>query len=270
MSPENSNPPIGGKKICFTLDLEQDYGRIKEHLAFANIPALMDLFKKYNLKLTIFAAGKIIEERPDIIKKLRDNLDCEIQLHSYEHEINREISPEEKKNDLKKGVEAYKKYFGRNPAGYRAPRGNVSLEEIVWLKNEGFVYDSSFIPTYRPGLFNNTGANDRPFAHKNGLLEIPFSAIPTIKLPFSLSYLQLLGWPIARIFINKARNKNPLVFGFHLHNLAKLNNLKRLRPSFRLFYIRNQNNGLKLLEKFIIWAKKNGYESAAMSEITKV
>lgn len=252
------------------MDLEQDYGRIKEYSSFASIPALIDLFKKHNLKLTIFVAGKIIEERPDVIKKFQDNLDCEIQLHSYAHEISREISPGEKRNDLKKGLEAYKKYFGRNPAGYRAPRGNISPEEIGWLKEEGFVYDSSFIPTYRPGLFNNTGKNDRPFRRENGLSEIPFSAIPTIKLPFSLSYLQLLGWSIAKIFINKAKNKNPLVFGFHLHNLAKLSNLKRLKPSFRLFYIRNQNNGLKLLEKFIIWAKKNNYESATMSEITRV
>lgn len=265
MLPENKN-----KKICFTLDLEQDYGRIKEYSAFASIPALIDLFKKHNLKLTIFAAGKIIEERPDIIKKFQDNLDCEIQLHSYEHEINREISLEEKKNDLKKGLGVYRKYFGRNPAGYRAPRGNISPEEIGWLKEEGFVYDSSFIPTYRPGLFNNTRKSDRPFTHENGLLEIPFSAIPTIKLPFSLSYLQLLGWPIARIFINKAKNKNPLIFGFHLHNLAKLKNLKRLKPSFRLFYIKNQNNGLKILEKFITWTKKNNYGSVTMSEINRV
>lgn len=260
MSPEN-------KKICFTLDLEQDYGRINEYSAFSNIPALVDLFKKYNLKLTIFAAGKIIKERPDVIKKFQDNLDCEIQLHSYDHEINREISPEEKKNDLKKGIEAYQKHFGKKPSGYRAPRGNISPEEIDLLKEEGFIYDSSFIPTYRPGLFNNTGKNERLFTHENGLLEIPFSAIPVIKLPFSLSYLQLLGWPIAKIFIAKAQKKNPLVFGFHLHNLAKLKNLNRLKPSFRLFYIRNQNNGLKILEKFILWTKKNNYKSAKMSEI---
>lgn len=264
MSQENKN-----KKIFFTLDLEQDYGRINEYSAFVNIPALIDLFKKYNLKLTIFSTGKIIEESPDVIKKFQDNLNCEIQLHSYEHEINREISPEEKKNDLKKGIEVYKKYFGRNPDGYRAPRGNISLEEIGWLKEGGFAYDSSFIPTYRPGLFNNARKNDKPFNYENGLLEIPFSAIPSIKLPFSLSYLQLLGWPIASIFMNKAKNKNPLVFGFHLHNLAKLSNFKILKPSFRLFYIRNQNNGFKILEKFIIWTKKNGYKSATMSEINR-
>lgn len=263
MSPEN-------KKICFTLDLEQDYGRINEYSAFVNISTLIDLFKKYNLKLTIFSTGKIIEKSPDVIKKFQDNLNCEIQLHSYEHKINCEISPEEKKNDLKKGIEAYRKYFGRNPDGYRAPRGNISLEEIAWLKEEGFNYDSSLIPTYRPGLFNNTRKNDQIFRHKNGLLEIPFSAIPNVKLPFSLSYLQLLGWPIASVFINKAKNKNPLVFGFHLHNLAKLNNLKTLKSSFRLFYIRNQNNGFKILEKFIIWTENNGYESATMSEINRV
>lgn len=262
MSQENNN-----KKICFTLDLEQDYGRINDYLSFANAPKLIDLFKKYNLKLTVFATGKIIEEKPEIIKLFQNNLDCELQLHSYSHEINRRLSLEEKKKDMEKAITAYKNRFGKNPQGYRAPCGNITQEEIGWLKEKGFLYDSSFIPTYRPGLFNNISAGDKPFFHSNGLLEMPFSAFPYLKIPFSLSYLQLLGLPIAGFFIKKRRG--PVIFGFHLHNLAKAKNINQIKPAYRLFYFRNQNNGLKILEKFIKIALKNGYQSVKMSELAK-
>jgi len=103
MLPENNY-----KKICFTLDLEQDYGRIDEYLSFENIPKLIELFKKYNLKLTIFATGEIIEKKPEIIKTFQDNIDCELHLHSYAHKINRPLTLTEKKEDLEKAINVYR------------------------------------------------------------------------------------------------------------------------------------------------------------------
>lgn len=249
------------------MDLEQDYGRIDEYLSFENIPKLIELFKKYNLKLTIFATGEIIEKKPEIIKTFQDNIDCELHLHSYAHKINRPLTLTEKKEDLEKAINVYRNRFGKNPIGYRAPCGNISAEEIVWLKEKGFLFDSSFIPTYRPGMFNNIGKNDKPFFHSNGLLEIPFSSFPYLKIPFSLSYLQFLGFTLARFFLKKTRG--PIIFGFHLHNLARAKNIKQLKPAYRLFYFRNQNNGFKILEKFINISLANGFKSVKISEMVK-
>ncbi len=263
MSVKNKN-----KKISFVLDLEQDYGRIDSYLAFKNIDGLIDLFKKYDLKLTIFVTGKIIEQKPEIIEKIRENLDCEFHLHSYNHEINRKLTPEERKLDFKKAVENYKKYFSKNPIGYRAPCGDITKDEIEWLKNEGFLYSSSFIPTYRPGLFNNLKLKDRAFFYPNGLLEIPFSSLPLVKMPFSLSYFQLLGWPIINLLI-KIKKSPYIVFNFHLHNLSKLDSIKQLKNRFRLGYLRNQNNGFKILEKFIKTMIKNNYQPIIMTELAE-
>jgi len=264
MSVENKN-----KEIYFTLDLEQDYGRIDDYSSFKNIDGLMDLFKKYDLKLTVFVAGNIIEQKPEIIEKIKKNINCEFHLHSYNHEINRKLSPEEKIADLKMAKKSYQKYFGINPIGYRAPCGNIIKEEIKWLKKEGFLFSSSFIPTYRPGLFNNFKQEDNIFFHPNGLLEIPFSSLSLVKIPYSLSYFQLLGWPISRFLININRNKEHIIFNFHLHNLSKLDNIKQLKIRFRLGYIRNQNNGFKILEKFIETMIKNGYGSKTITELAE-
>lgn len=256
------------KKISFALDLEQDYGRINEYSAFKNADELIALFKKYGLKLTIFVTGKIIEDKNEIIKKFKETIDCEFNLHSYSHEINKKITAEEKKRDFEKALEIYKKYFGKNPVGYRAPCGNITEEEIEWLKKENFLYSSSFIPTYRPGLFNNLKQKDEIFRYPNGLLEIPFSSLPLIKVPFSLSYFQLLGWHTVNFLLK--RKKSPyIVFNFHLHNLSNLENMKQLKTGFRLGYIRNQDNGLAILENFIKTITAKGYQSVLMTEFAE-
>lgn len=254
---------VKNKKIFFTLDMEQDYGRIHDYSAFKNIDRLISLFKKYDLKLTIFVTGRILEQKSEIIKTIKENINCEFHLHSYNHEINKSLSLEEKLSDLKIAKENYQRYFNTNPVGYRAPCGNITEEEIDWLKKEGFLFSSSFIPTYRPGLFNNLGRDDKIFFHSNGLLEIPFSSLPFLKIPFSLSYFQLLGWPLSS-FLIKNKKSPRIIFGFHLHNLSKLDNINQLKMSFRLGYIRNQNNGFKILEKFIETMIENGYQSATI------
>lgn len=254
------------KQVFFVLDLEQDYGRIDDYSAFKNIDRMIDLFKKYDLKLTVFVTGMIIAQKPEIIEKIKRNINCEFHLHSYSHEINQTLSSEEKIADLIMAKENYQKYFSRDPVGYRAPCGNITQKEIEWLKKESFLFSSSLIPTYRPGLFNNLKRGDDIFFHPGGFLEIPFSSLPFIKVPFSLSYFQLLGWPISSFLI---RNKKSLrtIFNFHLHNLSKLNNIKQLKMAFRLGYIRNQNNGFKILEKFIKTMIKAGYQPGLMTEL---
>lgn len=257
------------KNICFTLDLENDYGRIDQYIGFKNAEKLADIFKKYGLKLTIFTTGKIIKKKPEIIKFFQNNFDCEFQLHSYNHEVNKILSDEERLLDIKKAVSAYKNYFGKNPEGYRAPCGDLKDEDAAFLKNEGFLYSSSFMTTFRPGRFNNLCAGDKFFFRKNGLLEIPFSSLPFIKLPFSLGYFQLLGWPLVKILVRNKKTEHPIIFGFHLHNLSKLKNFKKLKPSLKLYYIRNQNKGFEILKKFIEEILALGYRSEKLTDIAK-
>ena len=264
MSVENKN-----KKIFFVLDLEQDYGRIESYSAFKNIDGLVNLFKKYDLKLTVFVTGKIIEQKPEIIEKIKENIDCEFHLHSYLHEINKKLTLEEREIDFKKAVEIYKKYFRKDPIGWRSPCGNIIQEEIGWLKKEGFLFSSSLIPTYRPGLFNNLRRSDKPFFYPNGLLEIPLSSLPRIKMPFSLSYFQLLGWPISSFLMKNKKSPHHIIFNFHLHNLSKLDNIKQLKIRFRLGYLKNQNNGFTILEKFIKTVMRSGYQSKTIIELAK-
>lgn len=257
----------GAKKICFTIDLEKDYGRIEDYTGFKNASRLIDLFKKYNLKLTVFITGKIIEERPEIIKLFEENLNCEFCLHSYSHEVSRKLTAEERKKELDNSIRAYQKYFNKNPKGYRAPCGLITKEEIFYLKEKGFDFSSSCIPTYRPFMFNNLKHNGQPFKYGNGLNEIPFSSLTYLKIPFSLSYFQFLGWPAIKIFLKIFKMPENIVFSFHLHNLSKLSNIKQLKFGFRIFYFRNQNKGFKILEKFIKTAATKNYNSVKISEL---
>lgn len=255
------------KKIFFTLDLEKDYGRIEDYEGFKNINRLIDLFKKYNLKLTVFATGKVIEKYPEIIKLFQNNINCEFHLHSYSHETARKLTQEERKKEIDNSARAYKNYFNKNPEGYRAPCGLITKEDISYLKKTGFKFSSSCIPTYRPFMFNNLKRDGKPFKYENGLREIPFSSIPYLKIPFSLSYFQFLGWSAVKSLLQIFKMPDNIVFSFHLHNLSRLDNIKQLKPVFKLFYLRNQNKGFKILEKFIKIAAAKNYNSAKINEL---
>lgn len=255
------------KFICYTLDLEKDYGRINEYSSTKNLDMFLGLLKKYHLKLTVFVTGQIIKERPDLIKRIQESIDCEFNLHSYSHEINRELTIQERIDDMIKAKKVYRDYFHKNPIGYRAPQGLISRRELDVLSREIFLYDSSLIPTYRPGLFNNLGEGDNFFYHENGLLEIPISRIPKTSIPFSLSYFQFLGWFLIKFLIRNFKKKSVLVFNLHLHNLSKLGNNKLLSLPLRLFYIRNQNKGFNIFESFIQLMQLEGYQPVLMKEI---
>lgn len=253
------------KYLCLTLDLEQDYGRIDSYTSRKNIKPLLELLKKYQIKLNVFTVGEILAKKPEMIKEF-NNFPAEFELHSYSHTINRPLALAEKIEEIRKAKNAYLAFFNRPPQGYRAPQGVISEKELEILAKENFKYSASLFPSWRPGLFNNLKKQTQPHLTKSGIKEMPFSVIAKIKIPIALSYQQVLGWAFYRIAFQIFGLPKTIVYDFHLYNLSKTRTAKGLPLYLRLAYLRNQN-GLKILEKFIKFTKKRGYKTAFMSEI---
>lgn len=266
---------LDDKKIaCLTLDVECDYGDlldIPQYEGISHIREVVDYFRKKNIPLTCFIQGSLFETHSKYICLLTE-IDTEFQLHSYSHP-----GPERKKSEfeIKRGKEAYRKFFGRDPLGYRAPLGAITEEDYAILISEGFKYDSSIFPTLRPGVFNNTGKPVEPyFVGNSGLIEFPITIFSKwIRIPFALSYIKLLGEP----YIFLLKNFNPpklIIFDFHLHDLFVLNSAKEIDQKsilyqriFKKIYINQKVNGLHLLNEFISLLVHKNYTFLKLGDV---
>jgi len=269
------------KKIaCLTLDVEQDYaGLLSEptYEGLMHIPKLVKFLKERNISLTCFVQGSLFETHPAEIEQFF-SLDVEFELHSYSH-------PGPTKMDfrfeVKKGKQAYRRFFARDPLGYRSPLGFIS-EENDWeiLVSNGFKFDSSIFPSLRPGIFDNRNKPTEPyFLDDYPIIEFPFTVFSdTIRIPIALSYMKLFG---KLYFYSLKFSSLPklIVFDFHLHDLFKLPSAngifleKRLsffyRKLFKRIYYEKGDTGFSILNEFIQVLQKKGYLFLKLADVYK-
>ena len=266
---------LGNKKIaCLTLDVECDYGSLLDEPRYEGlkqISVLVTFFKERKIPLTCFVQGSILEAHPAIIGQLA-TLDVEFELHSYCH-------PKPENMDVRfeigKGKEAYERFFGRAPLGYRAPSGVTSKETYEILAAYGFKFDSSIFPSIKPGVFNNLKRPTKPHI-VNGILEFPFTVLSDIiRIPIALSYITLIGKPYLYL-LKTLRLPKLIIFDFHLHNLFRLESSKEIpfqkypfvyRSVFNRIYKKGAGKGLDTLKDFIAVLSQKGYTFLKMADV---
>ncbi|MBI2653390.1 polysaccharide deacetylase family protein [Candidatus Woesearchaeota archaeon] len=252
------------KLICYTLDLEPDFGgRIKSYSSLENISHFLEIIRKNRINLTTFAAGHLLQKKRDVIKKLID-AGSEIELHSYSHNLERQ----DEDYEIKKSRKAYIRYFGKKPLGYRSPKGMITKKGLFSLSREGFKYDSSIYPTILLGRYNNLKYPAYPFYFDDyGLIELPFSVIPKIKVPLAMGYLQPFGFGISRSMIDIFGLPNTVVFDFHMWNLYKPSETNKLPLKWKVLLANNLDNGMKMFQNLIKVFDQKGYKPITMSEL---
>lgn len=250
-----------GRIACLTLDLEQDYGRIDAYACFAHVDKLCEVLIKREAKLTAFIVGRILDERHEVINKLTQ-FGADFALHSYSHNL---VADQDTEEEIKKSKKAYENYFGQAPSGYRAPQGRISKAHFKVLKEEGFVFDASVVPSWRPGIYNNLTTPPHPYCVEN-VLEIPFSVIPRIRLPLIMSYIKLLGRAYTSL-ITIFGLPDIVVFDFHLHDLFKTESFEKLPMKYRIIHSRNASEALEIFDTFVAFLRSQGFSFLTMSEL---
>lgn len=257
------------RKICFTIDIEPDYGGLLKrdlYLGLTHLPKLESIVSKYGIRLTAFVTGKTLDDNDTVISTLQ-SMNAEIEQHSYEHKAGHAAKAE----DIIKGVETHRRVLGRDPLGYRSPQGIITKESIVVLQNLGILFDSSIFPTYFPNRFNRWNFPNSPFRIKDSLLvEIPFSVIPGIKIPIGLSYMQLLGIQFFKSMLRLLGCPDVIIFDFHPYELGKVRSYSELPIVPKIGYLRSQrlySDPLEVLERFIRFILSLGYKSIFMYQL---
>lgn len=265
--PKNNSFEIA-KYCCLTFDLEPDCGGRFDTLDSLDcVDEIVDLVRELDVSLTIYVTGRIFECKPQVIEAFASLPRVEFGVHAYSHRIGLADSSEE----IRMGIEAYRKFFGRNPFGYRAPQGRISKNDLAIIKSEGVNYDSSVFPACLPGRYYNLFYPNYPFRHhESGLLEIPITALWPFPIPLGLGYLRLLGKNNVMWIFSVIRLPNIVVIVFHLHDLILSRNTEKLSGLWKWFYRYNVHQGKDVLCWVIEYFKKHGYAFHLAQDIAEV
>lgn len=261
---------------CITLDLEPDWvgpGLSESYRVFEDDAAfgeLEEVLKRNGVPLSIFVVGKMLDSGMPVRDRFR-NLNSEFEVHSYSHDPANPDGMEE----IRRAKDAFVRYMGREPIGYRAPLGKISPEGVQNLRREGFLYDASIFPAFRPELgYNQALMPTHPFVHDGApsLVELPFAVVPGIRLVISMSYLKLFGFSTYRALFKVFGLPEVLVFDSHLYDYFPRIGVRGLNRTDwkRVALMRNGDRTMTLLQQFLDYLRSVGYELVLMSELYRV
>lgn len=101
---------------------------------------ILELFKSFNIPITIFAVAMAVARNPKLAEYLaKENYD--ICSHGYRWLSYQNISKEIEEEHLYKSIDILKQMIGKRPLGWYTGRDSENTRSIV-VKEGGFLYDS--------------------------------------------------------------------------------------------------------------------------------
>lgn len=120
------NAPSAKREVALTFDDAPD----------ANFtPKILDVLKKEGVKATFFVVGNRAQAHPDIVRRMMKEGHV-VGNHSYSHANLIKINDMEFRNQITKTDRLIKTYAGYVPHLVRPPYGNISEEQLKWLKSQ--------------------------------------------------------------------------------------------------------------------------------------
>jgi polysaccharide deacetylase family protein (PEP-CTERM system associated) len=123
------------------------WGEYESRVA-ANTDRLLGIFAEAKVRATFFVLGWVAERDPSIVRRIAA-AGHEIASHGYGHRLIYDQTPEEFRDDVRRGKALLEAASGRSVLGYRAPSFSIT-EPSLWaldiLIEEGFTYDASIFP----------------------------------------------------------------------------------------------------------------------------
>lgn len=239
--------------VCITIDLEEfslplDFNRPIEKAEMLKISLkgyknLKKILDRYKIKCTFFTTVFFAKNFPHIIKEIKSKYH-EIALHGNIFPQNKKFEYLKKeKNDLEEII--HKKIYG-----FRSHQ--LQKINFGWLSKLMFVYDSSIHPTYFPGRYNNL-KYPTSFFKIQGIIEIPISVSPYLRLPLSWIWFRNFGLHYTKTLSLFCLKKNNFInIYFHPWDFIEIEN-------FNLPFLIKRNCGQKMInifDKYIKWVSK--------------
>ena len=171
----------GNKKVVVSLSFDVDtepvwagmagltspsYMSRGEYGARAGMPRIVSLLEKHEIPATFFVPVLTMELHPEIVPMIQENPRNEIGFHSYVHENPLSLNPSQEKETYLKGLQLFRKHVGENPTGFRSAAWDLTESTVSFVRELGFIYDSSMMADDRPYILMMDGED-------SGLIELP-------------------------------------------------------------------------------------------------
>ncbi len=194
--------------------------------------------------------------------------DHELALHAWSHRDDcAAMTPEAAAARLSQAKRHLEANFSVTVRGYRANRFRSPPRSV--LRDIGLQWTSNLHPTWVPGSYNNFRA-PRTIHSQQGLLEVPISVTPIMRLPLSWFWLRNFGWSWFRACARRASAGtgylhlyvHPWEFSDHapiagLPLKGKLS-LRRSGPQF-----------LDLVARVLAWSNDQGQQPRTISALLR-
>jgi peptidoglycan/xylan/chitin deacetylase (PgdA/CDA1 family) len=245
---------------------------------------LLVLCDQYQIKGTIFFAGRFAESYPDLVRECHHR-GHQLGTHGWAHgglehdEDFRLAGYEQQREWISRATDAVEQASGVRPVIFRAPNLRIGEATLRALDDEGYRYDSS-VPARRFDMgFGRVHYTDyfwaplKPYnpswqelhrPGKSSILEIPPSAC---LFPINLATLRVLGLSALKRMIDwVGRRSQHLVFYCHPSEfvLAKDQQFPRCMSKWNQWGMRPEN--LFLLEQLLEHVIRSGFMPARMTE----
>lgn len=249
--------------------ISQSEWKDKKSTLEQNINDILTLLEKHSIKSTFFILGWVAEKNPDLIKKIH-KAGHEVASHGYAHErvnLGRET---EVVYDIKKSKSILENIINVRVNGYRAPNFSVNDRILDYIKDLGFIYDSSYNPfrlNPRYGKLEKLGNKVAFGCYKtvNGIFEIPLSCYDFSGIQFPIAggaYFRIIPFWIFRQIVKKKIKQEP-VYNFYLHPWEfepEQERVKNIRGDYRFRHYYGLRRTAKKFEKLIIYLKNQNSE----------
>jgi hypothetical protein len=191
------------------------------------VPRILSFLEERDLKITFFIVGQdtALAKNHAAISSLA-SAGHEIGNHSFYHDPWLHLYTEDQLDtELERAEEYIEGVTGKRPIGFRGPGYSLSSSTIQVLTRRGYLYDATTLPTFLGplarayyfiatdlseeekwrrkklfGSFRNGFQPIRPYKWQedvglgsDGLIEIPVTTMPILKVPFHASYILYLS-----------------------------------------------------------------------------
>lgn len=219
----------------------------------------LDLLDRHKTKATFFVLGWIADLNPGLVREIVAR-GHEVASRGFYHRSPRNLTPDEFREDLRRASDAIEDACGQRVVGYRAAE-KLAFEQSAWvldiLREEGFAYDASFLPTSKTDkskrVAHQIGSGD------DAIWEFPYATadLKVGLLPISGgNYYRQVPYTLMRHAVKDwhKRNDDPFVFYFHVWELdpeqprisaaSKYNRIRHYRKLDKMEWILEENLAL--------------------------
>ena len=255
---------VPSKIAVLSVDVEYDYWGYAAD-ALNRLPDFLAVVRNAGLPLTAFVEARLFGERPDLCTRLVET-GVDVQLHCYDHR-----EPGETVDSLRRGADAYERFTGTRPSGYRAPIYRLTEPLYRTLVADGFAWDSSILPGF--GLGNQSARAFRSgdwFIIDDALAEFPVASWRTFGIPFTQSYRMLMG-RFAEVLLDKvATLPKLLVYNLHMVDVVRDGRIGAVPMPLWLkgahWLARHRQRGLDELLGLTERLRERGYEWTTLAQ----